>query len=129
MVIDYKDTSFTCDRSGRAVIHRVVLKSLRTKKLYSAGCNRPARTISPNVERRTAQCRTMMHQTKPESFRWRRVVRKSDSVIHDHKAKFWPIHCEPNINLLGSTVSDRVRHRLLCDSVKLVRNGRILDAN
>src|SRR5690348_9483318 len=104
MIIDYKDTTFACDFSGSVRIHGVERISLRIKIPYSARRNRSASAVSPNIECRPAECRTMMHQTKPKSVGLRRLVRKSDSVIDDRQTKFGTIHREPNINLLGSAM-------------------------
>src|SRR6476620_3906362 len=89
--------------------------------------NCPALTVSPNIECRAGQCRTMLHQTKPEPFGLRRRVRKSDSVIDNCQAKLGAILRQPNIDSPGSTMFDRVCHRLQGDSIKLIRNRAIVD--
>src|SRR5262245_56431774 len=104
-------------------------KSLRIEILNSKCGNCPALTISPNIQCRARQCSTMLHQTKAEPFGLRRRFRKSDSVIDDRQAEFGAIHCQPNNDLPGSSMFDRVCHRLLGDSKKLIRNGAIVDPN
>jgi hypothetical protein len=49
---------------------------------YMTCLNRPFIAISPNIERRAAQCGAMTPQTKPESI-GSRLVRKSNSIIDD----------------------------------------------
>src|SRR6516162_2264639 len=88
-----------------------------------------ALTVSLNIECRAGHCRTVLHQTKPEPFGLRRGVRKSDSIIDDCQTEFGAILREANINLLGSTMFDRVSHRFLGDSIKLIRNRAIVDQN
>src|SRR4029077_17178400 len=128
MIIHYEDTTLACDRFRKLGTHPVRPKSLRLEMFDLARRNRPPVAISPNIERRTAQYCTMSHQMQPESFR-SRLVRKSDSIVDDCEAEFGAIHCEPNINPLGSGMFDRVCHRLLGDAIELVRNGRIVDPN
>ena len=97
--------------------------------LNSKRGNCPALSISPNVECRAGHCRTVLHQTKPEPFRLRRRVRKSDSVIDDRQTEFGAILGKPNIDLLRSTMFDRVCHGFLGDSIKLICNRAIVDPN
>src|SRR6476660_6646565 len=98
-------------------------------QVYSQSRNRPALTISSNIECPTAQCRIMPHQPKPETFGLWWLVRESDSIVGDREAKLRVIRCQPNINVLCRTMFNRVCYRLLGDSVKLICNSRIVDPN
>jgi hypothetical protein len=90
--------------------------------------DRPSFTISANVKIRAAQSRPVAHQTKSDAVGLR-VVREPHTVVNDRETNIAALYRKADIDLLGSSMFDRICHRLLRNSIKLVRNRRILNSD
>src|ERR1051325_8087897 len=84
--------------------------------------------ISPDVKTRTAQGGSMAHQAKsdPGGFC---LLRKSDAIVNDGETNLAAIRGKADVDLFGTSMFDRVCHRLLRDSIKLIRHSRITNSD
>src|SRR5439155_8223732 len=67
----------------------------------------------------------MAHQAEPKPFRIWQLVWDPNSIVGDCECKFRTIHGNANIDILRSSVSGGVYHRLLSNPVELCSKRRI----
>src|SRR6266536_1817613 len=110
-------------------VESIILVSISAVlQVQFTGYDRAALPVPSNIETRSRQGCSVPHQSQTESLGVGQFLGESDPVVANREQKFGGGCGKANGNSLCTSVLNRVRYRLLGDSIELSSNRRVADS-